>query len=112
MVRFAVADTPLASAAPVAGVFMNVTIVDAGAAGFATAYPCANGRPEASNVNFGPGQTIANFAVVQPDVNGEVCVYSDATADILIDVMGSAGQGFQGIVPKRLVDSRNGIGID
>jgi hypothetical protein len=90
---------------------MNVTIVEAAAAGFATVYPCANGRPEASNVNVAPGQTIANFAVVQPDANGEVCVYADTAADILIDVMGSAGPGFQGIVPKRLVDTRNGIGV-
>jgi hypothetical protein len=112
VVRFAVADTSLDTGSPVTGVFMNVTVVEAAAAGFATVYPCANGRPEASNVNFARGQTIANFAVVQPDANGEVCVYADAAADILVDVMGSAGPGFQGIVPKRLVDTRNGIGVD
>jgi hypothetical protein len=111
VVRFAVADTSLGTGSQVTGVFMNVTIVEATAAGFATVYPCANGRPEASNVNFARGQTIANFAVVQPDINGEVCAFSDAAADILIDVMGSAGPGFQGIVPKRLVDTRAGIGV-
>jgi len=111
VVRFAVDDTSLPTGTPVTGVFMNVTIVEAGAAGFATAYPCADGRPEASNVNFVAGQTVANFAVVRPDANGEICVYSDAASDILIDVMGSSGPGFQGIVPTRLIDTRNGIGV-
>jgi hypothetical protein len=111
VVRFAVADTSLPTGTEVTGVFMNLTIVEAGAAGFATAYPCADGRPEASNVNFASGQTIANFAAVRPDVHGEVCVYSDAASDILIDVMGSSGPGFQGVKPARLVDTRNGIGI-
>jgi hypothetical protein len=112
VVRFTLADTSLATGSPVTGVFINVTIVEAAAAGFATAYPCASGRPEASNVNFRTGQTIANFVSVKPDENGEVCVYSDAAADILIDVMGSAGPGFEGIVPTRLFDTRNGIGGD
>jgi hypothetical protein len=54
---------------------------------------------------------VANSAVVRPDANGEICVYSDAASDILIDVMGSSGSGFQGIVPTRLIDTRNGIGV-
>ena len=108
VVRFSVGDT---QSEPIAGVFMNLTIVEAQNVGFGTAYPCAGGRPDTSNINFGPGQTIANFAVVQPDVNGEICVYSSAAADILIDVMGSAGAGFRGIRPSRLVDTRSGVGV-
>jgi hypothetical protein len=111
VVRFAVDDTALGTTSSVAGVFMNLTIVEAGAAGFATAYPCAGGRPDTSNLNFVAGQTIANFAVVQPDANGEICVFADASADVLIDVMGSAGAGFTGVGPLRLVDTRNGIGV-
>ncbi len=92
------------------GVFMNVTLVDADQAGYGTVYPCAEGRPDTSNVNVATGQTIANFAVVRPDVNGEICVYSSAAADVLVDVLGSAGPGFQGIRPARLVDSRSRLG--
>ena len=110
VVRFSVGDTGLDTGAPITGVFMNVTIVEAGGAGFGTVYPCAGGRPDTSNVNFSPGQTIANFAVVEPDPNGEICVASSVAADILIDVMGSAGPGFEGITPSRLVDTRSGIG--
>ena len=110
VVRFSVGDTELDTTAPTGGVFMNLTIVEPASAGFGTVYPCAGGRPDTSNINFGRGQTIANFAVVQPDVNGEICVYSSESADILIDVMGSAGAGFEGIRPARKVDTRSGIG--
>ena len=109
VVRFSVGDTELDASVPIAGVFMNLTIVDAENVGFGTVYPCAGGRPDTSNINFGPGQTIADFAVVRPDANGEICVYSSAAADILIDVMGSAGPGFDGIRPSRMVDTRSGI---
>ena len=89
---------------------MNLTVVGAQAAGFGTVYPCSAGRPDTSNINVSTGQTIANFAVVRPDGNGEICVYSSVAADILVDVMGSAGPGFAGITPSRLVDTRSGLG--
>ncbi len=110
VVRFSVGDTELDTSSPIEGVFMNLTIVEPEGAGFGTVYPCAGGRSDTSNINYGRGQTIANFAVVQPDANGEICVYSSAAADILIDVMGSAGPGFEGIGPSRKVDTRSGIG--
>ncbi|TFH14266.1 MAG: hypothetical protein E4H05_09710 [Acidimicrobiales bacterium] len=112
VVRFSVGDTELDASVPIAGVFMNLTIVEAQNVGFGTVYPCAGGRPDTSNINFGPGQTIADFAVVRPDVNDEICVYASAAADILIDVMGSAGPGFDGIRPSRMVDTRSGIGAN
>ncbi|MGA7758544.1 MAG: hypothetical protein WBL31_11455 [Ilumatobacteraceae bacterium] len=101
---------PARSGAANGGVFMNVTLVDADGEGYGTVYPCAEGRPDTSNVNVASGQTIANFAVVRPDVNGEICVYSSVAADVLVDVLGSAGPGFQGIRPQRLVDSRSRLG--
>lgn len=112
VVRFSVSSTELDTTAPIGGVFMNLTIVGAHNAGFGTVYPCAGGRADTSNINYRRGQTIANFAVVQPDANGEICVYSSEAADILIDVMGSAGPGFEGMRPSRKVDTRSGIGTN
>ena len=43
---------------------MNLTMVDASTAGYATVHPCASRRPDTSNVNVRGGQTIANFAIV------------------------------------------------
>jgi hypothetical protein len=110
VVRFSVGESRLDTETPIAGVFMNLTVVNAEGAGFGTVYPCSAGRPDTSNINFTAGQTIANFAVVRPDGNGEICVYSSAAADILVDVMGSAGPGFAGITPSRRVDTRTGLG--
>ena len=67
-VKLHVTDTPLAT------VFGNLTVVDAAGAGFTTAYPCATGRTNTSNSNFVAGQTIANFATVRADANGDICI--------------------------------------
>jgi hypothetical protein len=112
VVRFTVGDTSLATGTLATGVMMNLTIVEAADAGFATVYPCSRGRPGASNVNVGRGQTIANFALVQPDASGEVCVYTDVAADVVVDVLGATGAGFTGVAPTRLTDTRNGISTD
>jgi len=105
--RFSVEDTGLDTGSEITGVLMNLTIVGADDRGFGTAYPCDDGRSDTSNINYAAGQTIANFALVQPDADGEICVYSHVAADILIDVMGSTGPGFEGVGPLRLFDSRN-----
>jgi hypothetical protein len=96
-----------------AAVALNMTVVNAAAAGFATVFPCGQPRPEASNLNFAAGQTIPNLVIARPGVNGRVCVYSDATIDLLADVSGffPAGSGFTPITnPERILDTRNGIG--
>ena len=41
-------------------VALNVTVDDATAPGFVTAYPCDGARPSTSNLNYAAGQTIAN----------------------------------------------------
>jgi hypothetical protein len=95
-------------------VALNVTVVGARAAGFATVYPCGLARPEASNVNFAVGQTIANVVIARPGSGGRVCVFSDATVDVLADVAGffPAGSDFAPSVnPVRILDTRNGIGV-
>ena len=94
-------------------VALNLTIVDATAAGFATLYPCGAARPEASNINYAAGQTIANSAILKPGVGGKVCVYSSAPAEVLIDVAGyfPSGSDFMPIPnPTRTLDTRNGVG--
>jgi len=98
---------------PVA-VVLNMTVVNARAAGFATVYPCGQPRPTASNLNFVAGQTIPNVVIAKPGVGGKVCVFSDSTVDVLADVAGffPASSGFTPSVnPTRILDTRNGIGI-
>ena len=42
-------------------VTMNLTVVGATGAGFATAYPCASGRPWVSNLNYGAAEAVPNL---------------------------------------------------
>ena len=94
-------------ASPDDGIVANLTIVRAQANGYATAYPCAAGRPATSNINYVGGATIANAVVIEPDVNGKVCVFTSQPAEVLFDLMARTGIGFDGITPTRFSDSRS-----
>ena len=95
-------------------VALNVTIAEAGEAGYATVWPCGTARPEASNVNFVRGGTVANGVVAPIGPDGSVCVFSDKDAHLIVDISGwftgGSSPGFTGNVPLRLLDTRNSIG--
>lgn len=77
-----------AGAAAITG---NLTVVDTQAneyGGFATMYPCDATRPDASNLNFVSGVTVANSVAVPLSSAGTVCVYVYGTAHVLLDVSG------------------------
>ncbi len=90
------------------GVLLNVTTTQPANSGFLTAFPCDAGRPPTSNLNVVPQETVANFATVKPDAAGNVCVYTNSMAHVIVDVMGTVGPAFQGlVVPTRAFDSRS-----
>ena len=95
-------------------VALNVTIAEAGAPGYATVWPCGAERPEASNVNFAKGGTVANGVVAPIGADGSVCVFTSVDAHLIVDVAGwftgGSTPGFVGNVPRRLLDTRNSIG--
>jgi hypothetical protein len=67
----------------------NVTATDTQGPGFVGLYPCAATIPNVSNVNFdGAGQSVANFAIIQPDVNGEICMFTPTTTHLIADEAG------------------------
>lgn len=70
------------------GVALNVTAADPLAAGWLSVYPCAEGLPKASNLNYGPYQVVANADVAKLDGNGQVCVATMVPTDVVIDVTG------------------------
>jgi hypothetical protein len=74
----------------------NVTATDTQGPGFVGMYPCAGTIPNVSNLNFdAAGQTVANFAIVQPDINGDICLFAPATTHLIADEAGY----FTGPVP-------------
>ena len=88
------------------GVMLNLTVTDPRGAGFLTAYPCADGRPPTSNLNYVPGDVVANFVVVEPDDAGDVCIYAHNTTHVVVDLMGTTSTAFTGGPPQRLLDTR------
>ncbi len=67
---------------------INVTVDQPGAAGYVTAFPCGQAPPLASNLNYGPGQTVANLATVPIDGTGSVCLFTLAATHLIVDVAG------------------------
>lgn len=71
--------------------------------------------PTASNLNFVPGQTVANRVVVKLGAGGQVSIHDIAGhADVIADVNGwfsdgistNTGKDFVGMSPVRIYDSR------
>lgn len=89
----------------------NLTVVDPDGHGYATLYPCDDEPPNASNVNYTPGETRANSAIVPLSADGNVCVYSEATTDVVIDVTATVSEsdGFEAVSPVRLLETRRGF---
>jgi hypothetical protein len=56
--------------ASASAVLLNVTATQAGTAGFLTLYPSEGSQPTTSNLNFRPGQTVANLVLVKVGYGG------------------------------------------
>lgn len=109
-------------ASGVSAVVVNITATDTTGPGFATLYPGAK-PPNASSVNWVPGQTVANQAIVAVGGGGNVNLYNHfgSSANLILDVVGwfddgttngndGTGSGYTAVDPARIVDSRFGIG--
>ena len=70
-------------------VVANVTLVNAAAAGFATVFPCGT-VPDASTANYrgAPNEAVANEVIAKLSPTGSICVYTNAAANVLVDVVG------------------------
>jgi hypothetical protein len=102
----------------VQAVVLNVTAVDPSGSGFVTVWPSGvTPRPNASNLNFTAGQTIANLVIVGVN-NGAVSFYNETgSTQLVVDVVGwfdtAGAQGlvFTAVTPSRAVDTRGGIPV-
>jgi peptidoglycan hydrolase-like amidase len=69
---------------------LNLTVVDAEAnefGGYVTVYPCGT-RPDASNLNFVTGMTVANGVMAPVSRSGTVCIHLYGRGHVLVDVNG------------------------
>ena len=99
----------------VSAVVINTTIAGPTRAGFVTDYPTGSTRPATSTLNFVPGQTVANRAIVPVGTGGTISIYNDSgMTRPVIDVSGyftdgvvnSTGGYYVPVTSSRVVDTR------
>ena len=95
----------------VTAVSANFVAVDPDDNGYLTAFNCTTRRPTVSNINYRTGSVIANQTVVPLD-EGDLCLFSRAETDVVIDVNGfyrasSSGDRFVATTQRNLFDSRS-----
>jgi hypothetical protein len=91
-------------------VAVNVTVTGPTAGGFVSVFPRGTPFPGTSNVNFGPGQTVPNLALVGLGANGDISLRNSAGAShVIVDLAGWFADGFHPITPARLADTRGGL---
>jgi subtilisin family serine protease len=74
--------------ATAAAVMLNVTAVFPSGAGYLTVFPCGQPQPLASSVNYGPNVVVPNAVLAKVGFDGDVCIYTLAGTDVLVDVNG------------------------
>jgi len=89
-------------------VALNVTVTGAQGTGYITVYPCGATQPNASNLNYQAGSTIANAVIAKVSIGGNVCLYTSAATQLIVDVNGyyRDSTAFGSLVPARLLDTR------
>ncbi len=98
-----------------AAVVLNLTVTNPTVSSFVTAWPAGSGLPNASNINFTAGQTIANLVTVQVGTGGAIDLFNlFGRTDLIADVVGyyapGTGDPFVALAPSRVLDSRTGTG--
>ena len=96
-------------------VALNVTTVDASARGFVTVYPCSSGRPDASSVNARVGGATASSVLVELDANRLICMYTQASLQLVVDLtgwFGRFGQPYHAVSSTRVLDTRTDLRPD
>jgi hypothetical protein len=100
-------------ATDVTAVVLNVTAVNPTAQGYVTVWPTGSERPLASNLKFTPDKTVPNLVITKVGAGAKVSLFNSAGAThLLADVSAYYTTDSQVVAfnPKRLLDTRKGIG--
>lgn len=113
------AGTPGLPRVGLQGVAVNVTAIGTGSPGWVAVAPTIRSTPTSSSVNLLGGQAVANRVLTGVSPDGTVDLYASAAADVVVDVVGwfggtatDPGAQYHPLIPRRIVDTRNGTGTD
>jgi PKD domain/Right handed beta helix region len=98
----------------ISAVALNVTVTNTQGTGFLTVYPDQQSLPNASNVNYTAGQTIANSVIAPVAADGMIDITNSGTlakgTDIIVDVVGyysdNSTSAYVPVYPDRYLDTR------
>lgn len=97
----------------VAAVALNVTATEPTGNSFVTVFPTGSDRPNASNINMVPGQTVPNMVIVPVGAGGQVSLFNLAgSTHLIVDVLAwfpSSTASITGVNPARLLETRSGL---
>jgi hypothetical protein len=104
-----------------AAAILNVTATDTTTSSYLTVYPEGVTQPTTSNLNWVPGEKVANRVLAPLSSSGQVSVFNDAgRADVVVDVDGYFTSGtsslpasaglYTAITPTRVLDTRHASG--
>lgn len=97
------------------GAAVTVQSSSAVGAGFVTIWPCDAERPTTSVLNATAGVSVTNHVQLGFDNAGGVCMYAATAMRLMLDVSGwfgpAASADFHALMPQRLLDTRENIGL-
>jgi hypothetical protein len=67
---------------------INITAIAPDNYGHLTVYPCTPTVPNASHVNYTPGDVRANEIITKLAADGSICIYTHTTTHIAADITG------------------------
>lgn len=97
-------------------VVLNVAVVNPAGPGHLRVYPADGSAtaPDIATVNYSPGKTKSNAAVVPIGDDGKIALYSDTFSgtpvQVVLDVTGyvaASGETYQTVTPERVLDTRS-----
>ena len=94
----------------------NVTAVPHSTLGYLSIWPTGQTQPVVSTLNSLTGVVTANAAIVEAGTGGDVSVFAEQDADVILDVNGyfappgTGGLSLYPVTPCRVIDTRNGMG--
>jgi hypothetical protein len=98
----------------ITAVSLNITATNTSGSGFITAFPDGESVPNASDLDYAPGQTVANSAIVPVGKDGKIELYNGGDyagpVDLVADISGyysaSSPAAYVPIDPARITDTR------
>lgn len=91
-------------------VAVNVTVDNPAGPGFLAVFPCGSSIPNASNLNYGRGTTVANLVISRIGTGGAICLFTPTATEVVVDASGvlPAATFVPLAEPQRLLDTRPG----